>query len=98
MARDTAGWDMWSWSAAFRMPPVWTTAIRISSSRSFRRRLKLRELDILMAVVQTGGMRKAADQLHMSQPAVSRAIADLERTLGVTLLDRGPQGVEPTVY
>src|SRR5262245_18528274 len=51
-----------------------------------------------MAVVQMGGMRRAADHLHMSQPAVSRAIADLERTLGVTLLDRGPRGVEPTVY
>jgi DNA-binding transcriptional LysR family regulator len=63
-----------------------------------RRRLKLRELDILMAVIEAGGMRKAADHLHMSQPAVSRAIADLERTLGVTLLDRGSQGVEPTVY
>jgi len=63
-----------------------------------KRRLKLRELDILMAVVQMGGMRRAADHLHISQPAVSRAIADLERTLGVTLLDRGPQGVEPTVY
>jgi DNA-binding transcriptional LysR family regulator len=63
-----------------------------------RRRLKLRELDILMAVAQMGGMRKAADHLHMSQPAISKAIADLERTLGFTLLDRGPQGVEPTEY
>jgi DNA-binding transcriptional LysR family regulator len=63
-----------------------------------RRRLKLRELDILMAVIQLGAMRKAADHLHMSQPAVSKAIADLEHTLGVTLLDRSPQGVEPTQY
>jgi DNA-binding transcriptional LysR family regulator len=63
-----------------------------------RRRLKLRELEILMAVVAAGGMRKAADNLHLSQPAVSKAIADLEHTLGVTLLDRSPQGVEPTHY
>jgi DNA-binding transcriptional LysR family regulator len=63
-----------------------------------RRRLKLRELDILMTVVQMGGMRKAADHLHMSQPAISKAIADLEHTLGVTLLDRSPQGIEPTEY
>jgi DNA-binding transcriptional LysR family regulator len=63
-----------------------------------RRRLKLRELDILMTVVRAGGMRKAADHLHMSQPAVSKAIADLERTLGVPLLDRTPRGVEPTQY
>src|SRR5262249_2062012 len=63
-----------------------------------KRRLKLRELDILMAVVKMGGMRKAADHLHMSQPTVSKAIADLEHTLGVPLLDRSPQGVEPTQY
>ena len=63
-----------------------------------RRRLKLRELDILMAVVAAGGMRKAADHLHMSQPAVSKAIGDLERTLGVALLDRSPHGIEPTQY
>jgi len=63
-----------------------------------RRRLKLRELDILMTVIRAGGMRKASEHLHMSQPAVSKAIADLERTLGVSLLDRGPQGIEPTQY
>jgi len=43
-------------------------------------------------------MRKAADYLHMSQPAVSKAIVNLEHTLGVILLDRSPHGVEPTQY
>ncbi|WP_374101824.1 LysR family transcriptional regulator [Burkholderia sp. LMG 13014] len=38
-------------------------------------------------------MRKAAEQLHMSQPAVSKAIADLEGLLGVRLLDRSRHGV-----
>src|SRR5262245_8180885 len=61
-------------------------------------RLKLRELRILIAVTQTGSMGKAAVQLAISQPAVSRAIADLEFSLGVSLLDRSPQGVEPTPY
>jgi DNA-binding transcriptional LysR family regulator len=63
-----------------------------------RRRLKLRDLDILLAVVQTGSMGKAASALNMSQPAVSKAIACLESTLGVRLLDRSRQGVEPTPY
>ncbi|MGU7768797.1 LysR family transcriptional regulator [Burkholderia sp. MR1-5-21] len=63
-----------------------------------RRRLKLRDLDTLMTVVNAGGMRKAAEQLHMSQPAVSKAIADLENALGVRLLDRSRHGVEPTVF
>jgi DNA-binding transcriptional LysR family regulator len=63
-----------------------------------KRNFKLRDLDILMAVVQTGAMARAATQLHMSQPAVSKAIADLERTLGVKLLHRGGRGVDPTPY
>lgn len=63
-----------------------------------KRRLKLRDLDTLMAVVHTGGMRKAAETLHLSQAAVSKAIAELEAVLGVRLLDRSSKGVEPTVY
>jgi DNA-binding transcriptional LysR family regulator len=63
-----------------------------------RRRLKLRDVDILMAVIQTGSMGKAAGALNMSQPAVSKAVAYLEQTLGVRLLDRSRQGVEPTPY
>jgi DNA-binding transcriptional LysR family regulator len=62
------------------------------------RRLKLRELRILMTVVQVGSMGKAATQLTLSQPAVSKAIAEMEHTLGVKVLDRTPQGVEPTLY
>jgi DNA-binding transcriptional LysR family regulator len=62
------------------------------------RRLKLRDLHILFAAVEWGSMAKAASRLGMSQPAVSEAIADLESTLGVRLLDRSPRGVEPTLY
>jgi DNA-binding transcriptional LysR family regulator len=62
------------------------------------RRLKLRELQILTTVVQAGTMGKAAVQLALSQPAVSKAIAEIEHTLGVPLLDRSAQGVEPTLY
>jgi DNA-binding transcriptional LysR family regulator len=63
-----------------------------------KRRLKLRDLDILMTVVQCGSMGKAADHLSMFQPTISKSIADLEHTLGVRLLDRKPQGIEPTPY
>lgn len=62
------------------------------------RRLKLHDIRVLMSVVDTGSMNKAAERLGTSQPAVSRAISDLERTLGVSLLDRSPAGVEPTQY
>jgi DNA-binding transcriptional LysR family regulator len=62
------------------------------------RRLKLRDLHILLTVVQRGSMAKAAAELAISQPAVSKAIADMEHTLGLRLLDRGRSGIEPTAY
>jgi DNA-binding transcriptional LysR family regulator len=62
------------------------------------RRLKLHDLHILMAVVKAGSMSKAAALLNTGQPAISRSIRELERTLGVCLLERGPRGVEPTAY
>ena len=62
------------------------------------RRLQLRDLHILFAVVQCGSMAKAAAQLGISQPSVSEAIADLEHAVGVQLLNRSSRGVEPTMY
>jgi DNA-binding transcriptional LysR family regulator len=61
-------------------------------------RLKLRDLHILLTVVQRGSMAKAAADLAISQPAVSKAIADMEHTSGLRLLDRGRSGIEPTAY
>lgn len=63
-----------------------------------KRRLKLRDLDILMAVIETGSMGKAANRLNLSQPAVSKAIVELEDALGVQLMDRSRRGVVPTPY
>src|SRR5215831_9363741 len=57
--------------------------------------LKLRDLNVLMTVARCGSMGKAAAQLSVSQPAISKAIAEMEYTLGVPLLDRSPRGVEP---
>ena len=61
-------------------------------------RIKLRDLHVLISVAQTGSMTKAAEGLAISVPVVSKAISDLEHTLGVRLLDRSAQGVEPTPY
>jgi DNA-binding transcriptional LysR family regulator len=62
------------------------------------RRIKLQHLHVLMTVVQSGSMKKAAALLNTSQPAISRSIAELEQTIGVRLLDRHTQGIEPTEY
>jgi DNA-binding transcriptional LysR family regulator len=62
------------------------------------RRLNPHDLHVFMAVVEQGNMARAADSLAISRPVVSRTIAGLEHALGVRLLDRSPQGVEPTLY
>jgi DNA-binding transcriptional LysR family regulator len=62
------------------------------------RRVKLHDLHVLLTVVQAGTMGKAAAHLNTTQSAVSRSIAELEHALGVKLLDRSRQGVEPTTY
>jgi len=70
----------------------------MNRAEQISRRLKLRHLNVLLAVAQSGSMAKAAAHLAISRPVVSKAIADLERTIGVPLLDRTAQGVEPTLY
>jgi DNA-binding transcriptional LysR family regulator len=61
-------------------------------------RLKLRDLRLFDAVVRSKSMARAAAHLNLTQPAVSRAVSELEHTLGVRLLDRSRQGVEPTAH
>jgi DNA-binding transcriptional LysR family regulator len=62
------------------------------------RRIRLRDLHIVLAVAEAGSMAKASARLAISHPVVSKTISDLEHTLGVRLFDRKPQGVELTAY
>src|SRR5579862_1313846 len=62
------------------------------------RRLRLRDLHIFSLAAHHGSMAKAARALRITQPAVSKVVAELEHTLGVRLLERGARGVEPTMY
>jgi DNA-binding transcriptional LysR family regulator len=62
------------------------------------RRIRLRDLHIVLAVAEAGSMAKASQKLAISHPVVSKTISDLERTLGVRLFDRTSQGVEVTSY
>lgn len=61
-------------------------------------RVRLRELRILHAVVQSGSMARAAQALSMTQPAVSQAIGHLEAALKMPVLERSPTGVAPTAF
>ena len=75
-----------------------TTAVPMEWEKRLGRRLRVRDLYILSIVVKTGSMAKAGRELAISQPSVSEAIANLEHLLGVRLVDRSTQGVEPTMY
>jgi DNA-binding transcriptional LysR family regulator len=54
--------------------------------------MRIEQLRYLAAVTRHGSLRRAGEQLHVSQPALSEAIRKLEQELGVTLLDRHRSG------
>lgn len=60
--------------------------------------MDLRLLRYFIACVENRTIHAAARTANVSQPALSKAIKELEEQLGVTLLDRRPRGVEPTPY
>ena len=72
-------------------------ALEDQLSRLYRGGLARSSLEQYGALVRVPD-GKAAAQLSVSQPAISKAIGNMEHTLGVRLLDRSPQGVKPTIY
>lgn len=60
------------------------------------RRLRLRHLELLVALAEAGTMRAAAQGLHLSQPAISKMLMEAEEALGARLFERNRQGVHPT--
>ena len=59
-------------------------------------RLDIRDLRLILALVAARSTAAAADNLHVTQPAVSRALLGLNTRLDVRLFDRTPRGLEPT--
>src|SRR5262245_41612784 len=66
-------------------------------SERIGRRIRLRDLHILLAVAHSKSLAKAARPLPISGRVVSKVIADLEHALGVRLLECDRHGAEPTV-
>lgn len=60
------------------------------------RRIKFRHLDAFSAIVRAKSLKKAAEALHLTQPAISKALRELEDIIGVTLLERSRSGVRLT--
>lgn len=61
-------------------------------------RVSIRQLRLVTTISEVGSMVRAGDVVGMTQPAVTKAVRDLERDLGVDLFIRGNRGVTPTVY
>src|SRR5690606_5723447 len=58
--------------------------------------MNLHHLKVFLAVAEAGSISSGAESLHISQPAVTREIRELEASLGLPLFDRHPRGVKPT--
>ena len=56
----------------------------------------LRQIQAFLAVAELGTFTKAAERLHMAQPALSQLVRDLEQALGIRLFDRTTRRVELT--
>src|SRR5471032_1416765 len=58
--------------------------------------MELRHLRYFAAVAAHGSFNRAAEKIHLTQPALSRQVKDLEDELGVRLLERGKNAVTLT--
>ena len=59
-------------------------------------RISARQIELFQMAYRRKSTRKAAVELNISQPAISRAVADLEAEIGVALFDRSGRRFEPT--
>ncbi|HSI50598.1 MAG TPA: LysR substrate-binding domain-containing protein [Ideonella sp.] len=66
--------------------------------RVLRSNLKLRHLQLLVALDEFRHLGRAAEFLSVTQPAVSKTLAEIERMFGLSLFDRSTRGTEPTAY
>lgn len=57
-----------------------------------------RSVDAFLAIVEHGSLGRAADVLHVTQPALSRTIRRLEATVGAPLFERHPSGMELNAF
>ncbi|MFC5993625.1 LysR substrate-binding domain-containing protein [Pseudonocardia hispaniensis] len=70
----------------------------MSDDRLLEGRLKLRHLTLVISIADRRSIVGAAEALHITQPVVTRGLREVEDILGVSLFDRGPRGVTPTLF
>jgi DNA-binding transcriptional LysR family regulator len=67
-----------------------STAARLAA------RLRFRHLQLLLALEQGGSLRAAAQAMNLTQPALSKALGEIESAFGMALFDRHARGLTPT--
>ena len=70
----------------------------IATGRFDPTRLKTRQLALIVHLDTHRSVLRAADAAHMTQPAATKLLRELEETMGVPLFERHPRGVEPNWY
>ncbi|MGW5419122.1 LysR family transcriptional regulator [Streptomyces sp. NPDC003943] len=70
--------------------------LRLCSARMSRTSIELRHLRCFLAIAEEGNLTRAAARLHLTQPAVSRTLAALEKHMGARLVDRSTHHVSLT--
>lgn len=70
--------------------PASTDAARLAT------RLRFRHLQLLLALQQGGSLRAAAQAMNLTQPALSKALGEIESAFGVPLFERTARGLTPT--
>ena len=79
--------------------PAWRPAGETTARRTTRgQEMELYQLQCFMAVVEEGGFNRATTRVHITQPALSYQIKQLEDELGVSLFHRRPRGIMPMKF
>lgn len=64
--------------------------------RELIRRVRFRHLQMILELERLGSVKAAAQALHLTQPAVSKTLSEVERAFGFALFIRGPRGLRPS--
>lgn len=70
----------------------------IPTVKSMQNRLRIKQLTLMAALDEFRSLRKVAESMHLSQPAATKMLHEIEETLGVQLFERLPRGMRPTVF
>ena len=58
--------------------------------------MQIKQLEYLVKIVENGSISKAAEQLYITQPNLTKAVSSLEKEYGIRLFNRRARGVELT--